>query len=387
VLVFLAVVMSILGAGHYYVWARLVRDLAWPAPWHEALSAVWLLLYASIPLTLLFGARVPRRWSRWVLTPSYVWLGAIFLLLVAVAATDLVRTVGTFAYALFAPGSATAWDTLLTRQVGLAAAALGISGSALALVEGARLRVRQVEVPLSRLPRARDGLRIVQLSDVHVGPSLGVQFVRKVVAKVNGLQPDLVVITGDLVDGPVEALGAAVAELRHLESRFGTFFVTGNHEYYSGAAAWCSFLTELGVRVLRNERVSIGDGPDGFDLAGIDDYHGAQFHPSHGPDLKRALAGRDPRRELVLLAHQPKAIHEASAQGVGLQLSGHTHGGQIWPFSWLVKLQQPIVSGLQRVGSTWVYVSNGTGYWGPPMRLGAPAEISLVVLRANTPSE
>jgi predicted MPP superfamily phosphohydrolase len=142
-------------------------------------------------------------------------------------------------------------------------------------------------------------------------------------------------------------------------------------------------LGELGVRVLRNERVGIDHEGAGFDLAGVDDYSARQFGRGHGADLPRALVGRDPSRELVLLAHQPRAIYEAERLGVGLQLSGHTHGGQLWPWSYLVRLQQPVVSGLTRFGNCQLYVSNGTGYWGPPMRLGAPAEITRVVLRAR----
>jgi predicted MPP superfamily phosphohydrolase len=159
------------------------------------------------------------------------------------------------------------------------------------------------------------------------------------------------------------------------------YFVTGNHEYYSGAPEWCEELTRLGIRVLRNERVSIGEEDASFDLAGIDDVYAYQFGEGHGADLARAVAGRDTSRELVLLAHQPKAVFEAVSHGVGLQLSGHTHGGQLWPWTYFVRLQQPVVAGLARFSETQVYVSRGTGYWGPPMRLGAPAEITRVTLR------
>jgi predicted MPP superfamily phosphohydrolase len=160
------------------------------------------------------------------------------------------------------------------------------------------------------------------------------------------------------------------------------FFVTGNHEVYSGVEEWCAELTRLGIRVLRNERVPIQVGDEGFDLAGVDDYSSSRFGKK--PDLERALGDRDQSRELVLLAHQPKHILEAEPYGVGLQLSGHTHGGQLLPWNYFVRLQQPVVSGLARIGRALVYVSNGTGYWGPPMRLGAPAEITRVVLQAST---
>jgi predicted MPP superfamily phosphohydrolase len=246
-----------------------------------------------------------------------------------------------------------------------------------------RARVERVEVVLSRLPEALDGMRVVQLTDVHIGLTLGRRFAERVVEAVNRLEPDVIVITGDLVDGTVERLASAVAPLARLSAAHGVYFVTGNHEYYSGGQAWCEHLSSMGLTVLRNERVSIGQGRESFDLAGVDDYGAHAFGGGHGADLARALSGRDPGRELVLLAHQPRAVVEAAAHGVGLQLSGHTHGGQIWPFNHLVPLQQPVVAGLSQIGDTQIYVSRGTGYWGPPMRLGSPPEISELVLRSG----
>jgi predicted MPP superfamily phosphohydrolase len=233
-----------------------------------------------------------------------------------------------------------------------------------------------VPVTLAKLPKALDGFTIVQLTDVHIGggPTLARDWLADVVARTNALAPDLIAITGDLVDGSVERLRDEVAPLKDLKARHGVYFVTGNHEYYAGAEAWIAELGRLGIRCLRNERLPITDG---LDLAGVDDYHAR-------PDLARALAGRDPNRALVLLAHQPRAVHEAAAQGVCLQLSGHTHGGQIWPWNSLVRLQQPYVAGLVREGQTQLYVSRGTGYWGPPMRLGTHAEITRVTLKAAT---
>jgi predicted MPP superfamily phosphohydrolase len=247
--------------------------------------------------------------------------------------------------------------------------------------------IREVRVTLPRLPHELDGIKILQLSDLHVGPSLGQEFVKHVVELTNADQPDVIAITGDLVDGAVSELRHLIEPFAQLKARYGVYFVTGNHEYYSGVEAWCTFLQELGVRVLRNERVSIGSAAASFDLAGIDDYSASHFGPGQGPDLAHALRGRDPSRELVLLAHQPRAIHEAERAGVGLQLSGHTHGGQIWPFGFLVKLQQPAVAGLRRIGDAFLYVSRGTGYWGPPMRLGAPSEITRLVLLSGLKSE
>jgi predicted MPP superfamily phosphohydrolase len=224
------------------------------------------------------------------------------------------------------------------------------------------------------------------MCDMHIGELLGRVFVERVVHTANGLQPDVIAIVGDLVDGTIEELRPAIAPLADLHARHGTYFVTGNHEYYSrsGALAWMDEIDGMGIRVLRNERVCIGDEGAQLDIAGGPD-HDADLFPDDGPseDLSLALGGRDPSRAVVLLAHQPRTIHEAARLGVDLQLSGHTHGGQIWPWGQVVRLQQPFVRGLHRVGNTQIYVSCGTGFLGPPMRLGAPAEITELILRSK----
>jgi predicted MPP superfamily phosphohydrolase len=266
-----------------------------------------------------------------------------------------------------------------------AATVMSLSGGLAAVgLRAARgpIAVRRVDVSLARLPTVHDGFRLVQLSDIHVGSTIGRAFVEDVVRRANELGPDLVAITGDLVDGSVADLAEAVAPLAGLRARHGVYFVTGNHEYYSGAEAWIAELPRLGIRVLRNERVSIGAGAEAFDLAGIDDHSAERFGGMpHDAAIARALGDRDPTREVVLLAHQPRSFAEAARLGVGLQLSGHTHGGQIWPFGVIVQLSQPFLAGLHRQGASQIYVSRGTGYWGPPMRLGAPAEITELVLR------
>ncbi len=381
---FIAIACALLGLIHYYLWARLVRDTGLPVGWHRALTGLFIALFASVPLTFVLGRLLPRSISATLLVPSQTWLGVMFLMLVAVLIVDATKGVSLLAdRVLSSPIHDPSRRDAMNRLFGFAALALGAGGSGAALFGGARFAVKRVEVPLARLPKALDGLTIAQLSDVHIGPSLGSRFLKDVVRTVNELSPDLVAITGDLVDGSVEQLGGIVAELANLQSRHGTFFVTGNHEYYSGAQSWCDELTSLGIRVLRNECVAIEQNGHGFDLAGIDDEQAARFGNGHGADLPRAVLGRDTTRELVLLAHQPKAVVDAQEHGVGLQLSGHTHGGQLWPFNWLVKLQQPVVAGLEMIGKTWVYVSCGTGYWGPPMRLGAPAEVTQIVLRSQ----
>jgi predicted MPP superfamily phosphohydrolase len=261
----------------------------------------------------------------------------------------------------------------LTRAfgIGVGVTALGLAAYGISNALG-QVAVKPVRIALRRWSLKAAGYTIVQLSDIHVGPTIGREFIEGIVARVNALAPDLVVITGDLVDGSVAQLGELVAPLAGLRAKDGVYFVPGNHEYYSGLREWLSFVEGLGIRVLMNERVSVG-GEHGFDLAGVDD-------PTGSPDVARALEGRDTDRAVVLLAHQPKTIFDAAKHGVDLQLSGHTHGGQLFPFHGLVRLQQPYVAGLHDHEGTKIYVSRGTGYWGPPMRVAAPAEITKIEL-------
>ncbi len=383
---FFLIALSVFGSVHLYLWARLVYAPELGLAWTLLLSALLLLLFALIPLTFFFGRRASSRTILFIVWPGYIWLGTLFLLFVAALASDVLRgglELGEW-FAGMAPESPEQSLARARLQAAVAAGAAGLAFVA-SLIGGRKLSVKRVAVQLSRLPMALHGTTIVQLSDVHIGPTRGRHFLERVVEAVNALEPDVIAITGDLVDGSVTRLAHEVAPLANLKARHGVYFVTGNHEYYSGAEPWCAYLTQLGLRVLRNERVRIGEGDDSYDLAGIDDLAGRQFGPGQGADLDLALLGRDASRELVLLAHQPRVVHDAERAGVGLQLSGHTHGGQIWPFHFLVRLQQPVNSGLARFGRSLLYVSNGTGYWGPPMRLGSPAEITELTLQAAMP--
>jgi uncharacterized protein len=381
IVVALLIVSSILFGTHYYIWARLIRDADLPPPW--ASVGAWVI--AGLGLLVVAGMML-RRAPRAIVGPfmwvAYTWLGLMFLLIVLLAGADAVR------------GLASVWSRLrssppedperriaiarwLSALVGFGATFLGGIGAVNALRSVA---VKHVKIDVKKLPASASGYRIALLSDVHVGPTIGKSFIEEIVRRVNALEPDLVAIAGDLVDGSVAELGPLVAPLAGLRAKDGVFFITGNHEYYSGVDEWLAFLPTLGIRVLVNERVSIG-AEGGFDLAGVEDLSAHGFG-GHRADLPRALEGRDPSRALVLLAHQPKAIVEAERLGVNLQLSGHTHGGQIFPWMYAVALDQPYVAGLHDHGNAKIYVSCGTGYWGPPMRLGAPAEITHIELRA-----
>jgi uncharacterized protein len=381
---FLSIMITLTGSAHYYLWSRLVRDPGLPTGVTRALSYALIFLFVAIPGSLFLRRSHLANALEGLVWVAMTWLGLLLFLTLALGVADLVRGVWQVSRAF---GGAAPLDAerrqVAARLVAGAAALVGGTLGLLALRSGlARVDLKRVEVSLSRLPQALSGTRIVQLSDVHVGPTIHKAFIETIVAQCNALAPDLVVITGDLVDGSVEELREHTAPLAGLRAKYGVFFVTGNHEYYSGAPEWCVELERLGVRVLRNERVSIGTDAASFDLAGVDDHSAKGHADGHGEDLPKALAGRDPTRELVLLAHQPRTIFEAQDHGVGLQLSGHTHGGQLWPWTYLVRLQQPVVAGLARFGKSLVYVSRGTGYWGPPMRLGAPSEITELTLRS-----
>ncbi|MFF9568108.1 metallophosphoesterase [Streptomyces sp. NPDC014685] len=263
----------------------------------------------------------------------------------------------------------------VSRIVGGAAAVAGLGTVGLGahgVLRGPR--VERVTVPLAKLPRSAHGFRIAVVSDIHLGPILGSAHTRRIVDTINRTGPDLIAVVGDLVDGTVADLGPAAEPLAGLRARHGSFFVTGNHEYYSGAAQWIDQVRELGLHPLENARVEI----DGFDLAGVNDVAGES--EGQGPDFACALGDRDRARAAVLLAHQPVVIHDAVAHGVDLQLSGHTHGGQLWPGNLIAGLANPTVAGLERYGDTQLYVSRGAGAWGPPVRVGAPSDITVVEL-------
>lgn len=388
-----SIALAVFGGPHYYLWIRLVRDPALPAPWDLIATAALALLWLSPFAAMLLQRFVPTGIARALLWPAFVWLGVMFLLLVAFVAIDTVSVGTNLVIALTHgrwPSSPSHGPALARWLAGIACIAVSIA-AIYAIYEARKpVRIRDLSVTLPRLPAALSGTTIVQISDIHVGPTLGPAFLQSVVESVNALSPDLVAITGDLIDDHPERFPAMLAPLAGLRARQGIFFVTGNHEYYNsgrgldGAEAVIEILGRMGIRTLRNERVSIGDNGASFDLGGVYDYRAGSFGPEHRPNIEPVVAGRDPSRELVLLAHQPRFVRIAARHGVGLQLSGHTHGGQLWPFSVIVGIVETFLAGLYRFGDTQLYVSRGTGYWGPPMRLAAPSEITRIRLLAPT---
>jgi predicted MPP superfamily phosphohydrolase len=366
------------GLLHFYIGARLVPQLAWG--WGAALAA-WLVASAVLmPLGLSARRFVRDAWAERVSVAGLFAMGLFSSLLVATFLRDVLLI------ALGIVASFTPLAVPFSRVEGVSAEAIPLVALAVTVIglwNARRIaRVVEVNVPIAGLPRELDGFSIAQISDVHVGSTIKRGYVQGIVDSVNRLGADVVAITGDLVDGSVPQLREHVAPLAQLEGRHGRFFVTGNHEYYSGAPAWIAELERLGIRVLQNEHDVIEHSGAKLVLAGVSDYSAGHFDQSHASDPSRALAGAPADAAAkVLLAHQPRTAPAAAKAGFDLQLSGHTHGGQFWPWNHFVRLQQPFTAGLHRMGKLWVYVSRGTGYWGPPKRFGAPSEITLLRLK------
>ncbi|GAA2514840.1 metallophosphoesterase [Streptomyces gobitricini] len=441
-------VIGLLGAVHWYVWRRLVRDVTAPGGVARRLGTIALVVLPLLSLGALTAGRAgaPFRLQQVLAWPGFLWLASLLYVVLALVVGEALRPllrraldrraaavpvtaptpvpatpvsamagapapVAAPSVASASPGAPASPETpaagagagaeaeagagagrggpasgapgpsrrlFVSRVVGgaAAAAALGTVGyGTYGVLRGPR--VKRVTVPLAKLARGAHGYRIAVVSDIHLGPILGRAHTQRIVDAVNATQPDLVAVVGDMVDGSVEDLGRAAEPLARLRSRHGSFFVTGNHEYFSGAEEWVHHVRELGMRPLRNERVEIA----GFDLAGVNDVAGENY--GDGPDFAAALGDRDRARAAVLLAHQPVVIHDAVAHGVDLQLSGHTHGGQLWPGNFLAELANPTVAGLERYGDTQLYVSRGAGAWGPPVRVGAPSDITVVELASK----
>jgi predicted MPP superfamily phosphohydrolase len=348
---------------HLYLWLRLQRGPAWRGPLAIVLAPFAALLPAGM-CGLLYMRVLPRALARPLMALSFTYLGFLFFLLAILVLLDAASLVA-------------AWRPALRRlRAPLALlSALGLSSLALTQV----LRAPRLErhlVSIASWPPSLSGYRVVQLSDLHVGAMLGASFVDDLVGRTNALHPDLVVLTGDLVDGAARDLAVELEPLRRLRARDGVYVVLGNHEYLSGADEWAEAFSRLGLHVLRNQGTVIRDA---IELIGLDDaVTGPDGHPA--ADLDRAFASHVAGRPSLLLAHEPQTAAQAIARGASLQLSGHTHGGQIFPMHLLAWLDQGYLAGLYRVGSGWLYVNRGAGFWGPPMRMGAPAEIALLIV-------
>jgi uncharacterized protein len=351
-----------------YIGVRLLAPFEIPA---QVLGAVVL---AACVWLLPKGFHVPEGRGPWAVLLPWVIMGFFSWLLVLTLARDASLVVAALA---LSPVAHDEWTRLSALAVIALTPAITLIGFVMAR---GTAPVVEVDIPLANLPLALEGFTIAQISDIHVGPTIKGNFVERIVARVNRLDADMVAITGDLVDGSVRDLSPHTAPLAKLESRHGTYVVTGNHEYYSGAHAWIRELRRLGTNVLVNEHVVLEHDGARVAVAGVTDYSAHHFDPAHRSDPHAAARGAPHDAVKVLLAHQPRSAPMAEGAGYDLQLSGHTHGGQFWPWNLFVRLQQPFTAGLNRLGRMWIYINRGTGYWGPPMRFGIPSEITRIRL-------
>lgn len=377
-IIMFSVVLSLLVATHGYLGWRHISPSGLTG---ASRVAAWALVVVTGCLLVL--GFTGRFWLKPPLSDIAAWVGFIVLGLFSfVFVTTVLRDVIWLAAKV---GRVLPEDldrrTMLLRMTNLAV--LGTSGVLTAVgVAGARRRAAIVDVvvPVVGLPAGLDGFTIAQITDVHVGPTIKKHYIEAIVKGVNSIGADLVAITGDVVDGSVADLAEHIAPFANLKGKHGVFFCTGNHEYYSGADEWVAELTRLGVRCLMNEHVVVEHNGASVAVAGVTDFNAEHVLPAHASNPQRAMANAPVDAFKLLLAHQPRSCTAAAAAGVQLQLSGHTHGGQFVPWNFFVKLQQPFVAGLDRFKDMWVYTSRGTGYWGPPVRVGAPSEITRLRL-------
>ncbi|MET9111612.1 metallophosphoesterase [Streptomyces zhihengii] len=357
-------------------WVLLHTGQHWPGPVAPVGTALFAVGLVVMPLAMVRGHG--RRQQDGAAILGDTLLGAIWVLFTwSVLLGALLRP----ALALTGTGDAQDRARIVTWAVLGTAAVLLVWGYA----EARRVpRVRRLDVELPRLGAALDGTRVVLITDTHYGPLDRARWSARVCETVNGLEADLVCHTGDIADGTARRRRAQAAPLGTVRAARARVYVTGNHEYYSEAQGWVDLMDELGWEPLRNRHLLLERGGDTLVVAGVDDVTAQSSGlAGHGADLGGALDGADPGHPVLLLAHQPAFVDRAAAGGVDLQLSGHTHGGQIWPFHHLVRLDQPAVAGLSRHGArTLLYTSRGTGFWGPPFRVFAPSEITLLVLRS-----
>jgi predicted MPP superfamily phosphohydrolase len=356
-------------------WTLVMAGNAWPRPVVTVATVLFAVALAAFPVLMVIGHG--RHHRDWAAVTGDALLGVVWVLFVWALLGNVLWAI----LALAGVGSP-ARSRVVSAAVVAVAAVLLIWGYAEAMRVS---RVRRVEVRIPRLGRGLDGTRVVLLTDTHYGPIDRAGWSRRVVDVVNSLDADIVAHTGDIADGEVAQRRAQAAPLGDVRARLVRVYVTGNHEYFSGAQRWVEHMASLGWEALHNRHVVIARGGDRLVIAGVDDRTAAGSGvPGHAADHAAALAGADPGLPVLLLAHQPRQVAGAAAHGVDLQLSGHTHGGQMWPFHYLVRLDQPVLQGLSRHGArTQLYTSRGTGFWGPPFRIFAPSEITLITLRAT----
>jgi len=385
-IIFFSIATMIVLLTHYYLWLRLVRDTGLNNLYKEMGTYCLIIFSISFPIALIVDQFTSLKYSFPLLWFSYLWLGIMMLLFFLLFSIDIIKILLYLFSKLTSPG-----DHIVNLEkrefVSKMIASFALSSVFIASGLGVKnyysqAIVKKFSVLLKGLPKAFKGFNIVQISDLHLGQMMTGQTLERIVTQVNNLKPDLIAITGDLADGSAAKLLLEAEPLKNLKAEHGVFFVTGNHEYYSGVKDWTFAIEKMGIKVLNNENIKIKRKDDYFYLAGVTDHEGKKFGKEHAADFKKALWGLENNKKKILLAHQPIAVQKASEYGTDLVLAGHTHGGQIWPFNYFVYLQQPYLKGFYDYNGTKLYVNQGTGCWGPPLRLGSENEITQIILKA-----
>lgn len=373
---------------HFYFWRRLIRDTGLNKAGTRFGTWSLILLAVSFPAAIAASSFLSFRQALPIVWVAYLWLGMTMLLFVILFSKDLLSlqfyVIRNLTGVFSGKGNGridVGRRKFISRSVALGASIV-VPGFSIVGVKNyyANAVVNNLKVALAGLPDAFKGFKIVQISDLHIGQIMTGATLKEIVAQVNSLQPDLIAITGDLADGTVAKLLNEITSLKDLHAEHGVYFVTGNHEYYSGVEEWTVAIEKMGIKVLNNENVKISKENEWLYLAGVTDHEAKKFGKQHAADFNKALSGLEKDKTKILLAHQPIAVKEAAEYGTDLVLAGHTHGGQVWPFKYIVYLQQRYVKGFHKYKNTTLYINQGTGCWGPPLRLGSYNEITEMVL-------
>ena len=375
--IFFPVVTLLYGGAHYYIYSWFVRLVQPPKKVRRILLYLFIFMVASFPVGKILGWRNFNSFNYWLNLIAAVWMGHAFYFFLLALASDLLMTL-----AKIAGLGRKRWvrNPLFYKRALVFAVAGGVLIiGGYALQEARSFRVTRLEIPLRGLPPELDGFSIVQVSDIHYGMLTRNQELSRILGRVNDLRPDMVAITGDLVDESVSHMEEMRVPLSRIKSRYGVFAVTGNHEYYAGVDRAVAIMKAANIRVLRNEMQIL---PGGLQILGIDDPTGSRRMRQPAPDFQRLVSGIDPQKPCILLYHQPIRFEITASTGIGLQLSGHTHGGQLFPVIYISKRIYPNTPGLHKFGDSYLYVSWGIGTWGPPMRLKAPPELVYIRLRS-----
>lgn len=387
-LVWIGIMITVLSIGYFYMAWRLIMPFHLEAPQKQIAYTLLSLMYI-IPFSSFFLVRIAEKYTGLYSWIGYISLGFLSFVFVALIFRDVVWLAGLGTQkvmALLSSGPSVldaAKREFLIQSTNLGV--LGVAGTLTAYgVYEARKRpgIVNVDVPIASLPAAFDGFRIVQISDIHAGLTIKRDFIETVAEEITKLSPDMIAFTGDMADGSVPHLKHDLEPLANVYAPHGKFFVTGNHEYYSGVDQWTAHARDMGYDVLMNEHRLVTKNGASFVLGGVTDYSGGGFSPAHKSDPAKAFAGAPADTARILLAHQPRSLFHIDGLGIDLVMMGHTHGGQFFPWNLVATIGQPFIKGLNKFGEkTWAYVSKGTGYWGPPVRVGARSEITVLTLK------